>query len=273
MNSKWTAIIPVILLGSTTMLGQEPRLVNHFEPLYIASINYENQEELIFPSDTPPPPPGAAPQLLATRRNVNSVRRQQQSTANQQVAVISSDQRRGRSEIEPLSQPESSSTQTEIQTSSNHNDEPHASSYQQAGNYSTGGFVFDKPRPFLYGSGHRVRRNTKRLYTHTSIQLPENAILFKRASTWVSSSARQKLKSLRLRSKQVILHGYADSTGPGDINYDLSRERADNVAEILKEFYPGIRVSIVAHGESAPAFRNKTTIDTRFNRTVIIESR
>jgi outer membrane protein OmpA-like peptidoglycan-associated protein len=68
---------------------------------------------------------------------------------------------------------------------------------------------------------------------------------------------------------QIMIVGHADSTGDGDDNLELSRERAESVAAILVRYgVPHGRLHLAGMGEQQPVATNRTPAGRRLNRRV-----
>ena len=70
---------------------------------------------------------------------------------------------------------------------------------------------------------------------------------------------------------QVTIEGHTDSRGSAEYNRNLSQQRADTVAGILKDRFgvPAARVTAIAYGESRPIDTNDTAEGRQRNRRVV----
>jgi outer membrane protein OmpA-like peptidoglycan-associated protein len=50
-------------------------------------------------------------------------------------------------------------------------------------------------------------------------------------------------------SFSIVLHGYSSPEGEEQANYQLSQRRAEAVATWIRQVYPNIPITVVAHGE------------------------
>jgi outer membrane protein OmpA-like peptidoglycan-associated protein len=68
----------------------------------------------------------------------------------------------------------------------------------------------------------------------------------------------------------VEIHGYADSTGPANYNYDLSQRRAQAVIRYLAQKYnvPAHKIYVIGLGEDNPAASNASAKGRAENRRV-----
>ena len=70
----------------------------------------------------------------------------------------------------------------------------------------------------------------------------------------------------------VEVHGYTDSTGPADYNYQLSQRRADAVIQYLAQKYnvPAHKIYVIGLGEDNPVAANTSAKGRAENRRVDI---
>jgi len=70
---------------------------------------------------------------------------------------------------------------------------------------------------------------------------------------------------------QVTIEGHTDSRGSAEYNRNLSQQRADAIAGILKDRFgvPAARVTAIAYGESRPIDTNDTAEGRQRNRRVV----
>lgn len=68
----------------------------------------------------------------------------------------------------------------------------------------------------------------------------------------------------------VEVHGYTDSTGPADYNYQLSQRRADAVIQYLAQKYsvPAFKIYVIGLGKDNPVANNTTAKGRAENRRV-----
>lgn len=75
-------------------------------------------------------------------------------------------------------------------------------------------------------------------------------------------------------NSNIVVKGHTDNVGPEDVNLRLSRERAENVVEYLKEKgVPASRLSVKYYGMSRPVATNDTEEGRARNRRVEFEIR
>lgn len=75
-------------------------------------------------------------------------------------------------------------------------------------------------------------------------------------------------------NSNIVVKGHTDNVGPEDVNLRLSRERAENVMEYLKERgVPASRLSVKYYGMSRPVASNDTEEGRARNRRVEFEIR
>jgi outer membrane protein OmpA-like peptidoglycan-associated protein len=69
--------------------------------------------------------------------------------------------------------------------------------------------------------------------------------------------------------KKLLIEGYTDAVGPGQMNIELSQRRADSVksALVARGVDPS-RMAIGAYGESYPVASNQTQDGRQLNRRV-----
>lgn len=124
-------------------------------------------------------------------------------------------------------------------------------------------------RQKLESTGVRVVREGDRI----RLVMPGN-ILFKSNEYRIHESFYPVLESIRevLREydeSRIIVQGHTDDTGSEVFNQDLSKKRADSVAEYL--VYQGIspnRILALGFGESKPMADNNSAIGRSQNRRV-----
>ena len=68
----------------------------------------------------------------------------------------------------------------------------------------------------------------------------------------------------------VEVHGYTDSTGPADYNYQLSQRRADAVIQYLAQKYnvPAYKIFLIGLGKDNPVAQNTSSAGRARNRRV-----
>lgn len=99
-------------------------------------------------------------------------------------------------------------------------------------------------------------------------------VLFKEASAELSASANRTLlklaRFLQLNaSRKVRIEGYTDSRGPAAENLELSRLRAQSVANFLQELgINPIRMEVIGYGEQHPISENASARGRAQNRRV-----
>jgi outer membrane protein OmpA-like peptidoglycan-associated protein len=102
-----------------------------------------------------------------------------------------------------------------------------------------------------------------------------DAVLFDSGSADISHRAFGVIADIaveaRNRSGPVIVEGYTDTVGSAENNLELSRARAQHVADIL--VHEGVlprRISIHGFGETYLAVPTPDQVDERRNRRVVI---
>jgi len=104
----------------------------------------------------------------------------------------------------------------------------------------------------------------------------DSGILFDVDQDDLRNAARKNVDELtevlqRYDDTNVVIVGHTDSTGTEDHNYDLSRRRAEAVADYARSLgLEDQRVRIVGEGEKAPVASNETTGGRQENRRVEI---
>lgn len=123
----------------------------------------------------------------------------------------------------------------------------------------------------LSGSGARVINTGSQLI----VQMPE-AITFATESATVRQSIVDDLYAIARNLQQypnntVRVVGHTDNTGTSAFNRNLSRQRANAVANILRQGgVPSARIVAVGRGETAPIASNSTAAGRAQNRRVEI---
>jgi len=108
-----------------------------------------------------------------------------------------------------------------------------------------------------------------------------NGILFDVGSDRLRPEATAVLQAIAARIARsghrgpIRVEGYTDSTGSDADNVDLSRDRADTVADWLGEHADVDRgwLQVIPYGEASPAQPNDTDEHRRANRRVVIRVR
>jgi outer membrane protein OmpA-like peptidoglycan-associated protein len=108
------------------------------------------------------------------------------------------------------------------------------------------------------------------------------AVQFPSGSSDLPSSSFRALNKVRdivqnMNAQQVIVEGHTDSTGDPDVNQDISQERAEAVAEYLRESVDRrtggsspINIEAEGYGDEHPISTNKTKQGRALNRRVDI---
>lgn len=131
-----------------------------------------------------------------------------------------------------------------------------------------------KLRSQLQGSGVQVERQGNEL----KLIMPSN-ITFEASRSEVKSSFYSVLGSVANVFKEfdqnlIEVVGYTDSSGNDAINYPLSQDRADNVANyLIAQGVSGTRITPIGRGSQDPIGDNKTKAGKAMNRRVEINLR
>lgn len=110
--------------------------------------------------------------------------------------------------------------------------------------------------------------------TDRGLVLTLGNVLFAFDSARLNASAQDPLDKLAafLREspdRQVRIEGHTDSTGPAEYNQQLSRQRAQSVADAMVDRgISGARMTVVGYGESRPVASNDTETGRQQNRRV-----
>lgn len=102
------------------------------------------------------------------------------------------------------------------------------------------------------------------------------SIRFKQGSAEVPSRSTEVLAKVQdiiqdLKPASVVVQGHTDSTGNSDANLDLSQQRAEEVAQILKaQGMEEDALKVEAYGDSKPISSNKTAVGRAENRRIDI---
>jgi outer membrane protein OmpA-like peptidoglycan-associated protein len=102
-----------------------------------------------------------------------------------------------------------------------------------------------------------------------------DAVLFDSGSADISHRAFGVIADIateaRGRPGPVIVEGYTDTVGSAQANLDLSRARAEHVADVLAhEGIPARRITTHGFGETHLAVPTGDQVDERRNRRVVI---
>jgi outer membrane protein OmpA-like peptidoglycan-associated protein len=102
-------------------------------------------------------------------------------------------------------------------------------------------------------------------------------VLFRRSDWKLKPEALDILSTVndivhQSKDKDIIIEGHTCSLGAYDYNLELSRKRAQTVAEYLKKTadIPAERIHITYHGEQSPVASNITEEGRNKNRRVVI---
>ena len=128
-----------------------------------------------------------------------------------------------------------------------------------------------KLRAQLQGTGVQVKRvgNDLTLIMPGSITFETNRSDIKSSFYQVLGSVAKVFKEYDQNIIEVI--GYTDSSGSDSINYPLSQERADSVANyLIAQGVSGTRITPVGKGPQNPIGDNKTKAGKAMNRRVEI---
>jgi len=102
----------------------------------------------------------------------------------------------------------------------------------------------------------------------------DSGLLFSTASSTLTSTSRyniQKLASIlnKYEDTNVVIEGHTDSVGTESSNQQLSENRAESVASLLRAYgVYGSRISTVGYGETRPVASNETAQGKKLNRRV-----
>lgn len=69
---------------------------------------------------------------------------------------------------------------------------------------------------------------------------------------------------------EIKIEGYTDNVGDPGYNLELSEQRAQNVAEKLRQHFPSVDLAIKGYGESSPVADNATEEGRAKNRRVVV---
>lgn len=103
-----------------------------------------------------------------------------------------------------------------------------------------------------------------------------SGLLFKINSATLSDSAKQDLTKVagvfnKYPDTKILLEGHTDDTGPDDFNMDLSKKRAESVADYLAtQGVDTARLIKKWYGETQPKFPNDSEANRIKNRRVEI---
>ena len=128
-----------------------------------------------------------------------------------------------------------------------------------------------KLRSTLEGTGVQVKRSGNDL----TLIMPGN-ITFESSKADIKSSFYHVLRSVGTVIKEydqnvVQVLGHTDSSGPASVNYPLSQDRADNVANyLIAQGVSGSRITPIGRGPENPIADNKTKEGKAMNRRVEI---
>lgn len=102
----------------------------------------------------------------------------------------------------------------------------------------------------------------------------QSGLLFEVNKSELNESAKTELGQLavilnKYPDTEILIEGHTDSTGPRDYNLDLSRDRAQSVANRLSiEKVQETRFTIMGYGPDQPIADNSTTDGRSANRRV-----
>ncbi|OXS13748.1 hypothetical protein CGX12_18065 [Zobellella denitrificans] len=68
----------------------------------------------------------------------------------------------------------------------------------------------------------------------------------------------------------ILVESFTDSSGHPELNLRLSRERGEQVAELLRRQLPALAVEVRAYGAASPLATNDTPAGRYQNRRVVI---
>ena len=106
-------------------------------------------------------------------------------------------------------------------------------------------------------------------------QVTSDSVLFNFGKATLTPDGKAKLDQLAQtlasnRHYVVQVEGYTDSTGPAEYNVDLSRRRANAVAQYLtlEQKIPLYRIHMAGYGKAVPVAENKSRDGRKQNRRV-----
>lgn len=123
----------------------------------------------------------------------------------------------------------------------------------------------------------RLRQQLEELnprQTERGITLTLSNVLFRFDSAELTDAAQQPLDRLAAFLRQypdqgVSIEGHTDSIGPADYNRELSRQRAQSVADAMAaRGIDRLRMTVTGYGETKPIASNETQAGRRQNRRV-----
>ncbi|WP_417604477.1 OmpA family protein [Oceanimonas baumannii] len=91
----------------------------------------------------------------------------------------------------------------------------------------------------------------------------------------LSDGQRQQLAAFaahirKMQPASLLLESYTDNSGSDALNLKLSRQRAEQIADLLRHYHPTLPMSIRAFGEAHPVTDNTTPAGRYQNRRVVI---
>lgn len=92
----------------------------------------------------------------------------------------------------------------------------------------------------------------------------------------LSPGQQQRLSALAGRlaaapgARGILVESFTDSSGNPELNLRLSRERGEQVAELLRRQLPALAVEVRAYGQASPLAANDTPAGRYQNRRVVI---
>ncbi len=102
----------------------------------------------------------------------------------------------------------------------------------------------------------------------------DTGLLFTTGSSTLTSTSRYNIQKLanilnKYDDTNIVIEGHTDSQGSESYNQQLSEQRAESVASLLRAYnVSSARVSTVGFGETRPVASNETASGRRLNRRV-----
>ena len=121
-------------------------------------------------------------------------------------------------------------------------------------------------------TGKEVWQDTPKKINNTGSALLGD-VLFEYDSYALTAAGRDAVKAVSAKVAKVTyptidVVGHTDSTGSADYNYQLGLQRAQAVADVLREDYPGAVMTVSSKGETQPIATNSTSAGRAKNRRV-----
>ena len=121
------------------------------------------------------------------------------------------------------------------------------------------------------GEVQGAEKLTARAGTAGTVLFAEGSAQIDSAGRQVIEAAAKSLKDAGVRSVDVT--GHTDRIAGDPLNDPLSKQRADNVAGVLRELLPGVEVTTSAKGQDEPVASNESEEGRQLNRRAVITAR